>query len=102
MAGKGIKMRDVLLYFIYATIENVKLLSSIQLMKGLFLIKQELELKDFYDFEPYLYGPCSFEVYGDLEILTKERLITQVPFDERRKIAAQHVSTTLDFLGEYF
>jgi hypothetical protein len=95
-------MRDVLLYFIYATIENVKLLSPIQLMKGLFLIKQELELKDFYEFEPYLYGPCSFEVYRDLEILTKERLITQVPFDERRKIAAQHVSTTLDFLGEYF
>jgi len=95
-------MRNVLLYFIYAPLENVKPLSPIQLMKGLFFIKQELELKDFYEFEPYLYGPCSFEVYRDLEILTKERLNTQVPFDERRKIAAQHVSTTLDFLGEYF
>jgi len=95
-------MRDVLLYFIYAPLENVKLLSPIQLVKGFFFIKQELELKDFYEFEPYLYGPCSFEVYRDLKILTKERLITQVPFDERRKIAAQHVSTTPDFLGEYF
>jgi uncharacterized protein YwgA len=52
-------------------------------MKGLFLIKQELKLKDFYEFEPYLYGPCSFEVYRDLELLTKERLITQVPSEER-------------------
>jgi uncharacterized protein YwgA len=71
--------RDVLLYFIYAPVENVQYLSPIQIMKGLFLIKEELKLEDFYEFEPYLYGPCSFEVYRDLEILTKERLITRVP-----------------------
>ncbi|RSN76686.1 hypothetical protein [Candidatus Methanodesulfokora washburnensis] len=71
--------RDILLYFIYVPVENLELLSPIQIMKGLFLIKQELKLEDFYEFEPYLYGPCSFEVYQDLELLSKERLITQVP-----------------------
>jgi Fe2+ or Zn2+ uptake regulation protein len=94
-------MRDVLLYFTYPPVENVKLLSPIQLMKGLFLIKQELKLKDFYEFEPYHYSPCSFDVYRDLEILTKERLITQVPFEERLKTDAHHVSTAHDFLGAY-
>jgi DNA-binding PadR family transcriptional regulator len=79
MRGERMEKRDILLYFIYAPVENSKLLSPIQIMKGLFLIKQELKLEDFYEFEPYLYGPCSFEVYRDLEILTKERLITQVP-----------------------
>jgi DNA-binding PadR family transcriptional regulator len=48
-------------------------------MKALFLIKQELKPEDFYEFEPYLYGPCSFEVYQDLEFLVKENLIAQIP-----------------------
>jgi hypothetical protein len=71
--------RDVLLYFIYAPAENLELMSPLQIMKGLFLIKQELGLEGFYEFEPYLYGPCSFEVYRDLELLAKENLITRVP-----------------------
>jgi uncharacterized protein YwgA len=52
-------------------------------MKGMFLIKQELKLENFYEFEPYLYGPCSFEIYHDLELLTKERLISQIPSGRR-------------------
>jgi len=37
-------------------------------MKGLFLFKMKLKdrLHDFYDYKPYLYGPCSFEIYSDL------------------------------------
>jgi hypothetical protein len=43
-------------------------IDPIRIMKGLFLFKMEFKdkLKDFYDYIPYLYGPCSFEVYGDL------------------------------------
>ncbi|MCC6019469.1 MAG: hypothetical protein LM601_10590 [Candidatus Verstraetearchaeota archaeon] len=73
------RKRDVLLYFIYVPVGNLELISPIQIMKGLFLIKQELKLEDFYEFEPYLYGPCSFEVYRDLEFLTEEKLITKIP-----------------------
>jgi uncharacterized protein YwgA len=75
--------KDLLLYFIYAPVENLELMSPIQIMKGLFLIKQELKLVDFYEFEPYLYGPCSFEVYQDLELLTDERLIIPIPSGRR-------------------
>jgi hypothetical protein len=39
--------RDILLYFIYAPVKEAELLSPIQIMKGLFLIKQELKLEDF-------------------------------------------------------
>ncbi len=37
-------------------------------MKGLFLFKMKLQdrLEDFYNYAPYLYGPCSFEIYNDL------------------------------------
>jgi uncharacterized protein YwgA len=79
MKGWRIRKRDILLYFIYVPVENLELISPIQIMKGLFLIQQELKPEDFYEFEPYLYGPCSFEVYQDLELLTKERFITQIP-----------------------
>jgi len=73
------RKKDILLYFIYVPVEKLELISPIQIMKGLFLIKQELKPEDFYEFEPYLYGPCSFEVYQDLEFLTEERLITTIP-----------------------
>jgi hypothetical protein len=77
------RKRDILLYFIYIPVENLELISPIQIMKGMFLIKQELKLENFYEFEPYLYGPCSFEIYHDLELLTKERLISQIPSGRR-------------------
>jgi len=48
-------------------------------MKGMFLIKQELKIEDFYQFQPYLYGPCSFEVYSDLRNLINEGLVLGVP-----------------------
>jgi uncharacterized protein YwgA len=78
-----VRKRDILLYFIYIPVENLELISPIQIMKGMFLIKQELKLENFYEFEPYLYGPCSFEIYHDLELLTKERLISQIPSGRR-------------------
>jgi len=43
-------------------------IDPIRIMKGLFLFKMELKnkLKNFYNYIPYLYGPCSFEIYEDL------------------------------------
>ena len=47
--------------------------SQTQLMKWLFLLKQESLFKNdpaFYDFLPYKFGPFSFEVYRDINFLT--------------------------------
>lgn len=49
-------------------------------MKGLFLLSKELKLENFYIFEPYLYGPCSFDVYNDLNTLIRENLLTTIKF----------------------
>jgi hypothetical protein len=50
-------------------------------MKGLFLFSQESsadqQLK--YDFVPYSYGPCSFQIYDDLGTLAREHLIEKRP-----------------------
>jgi len=50
-------------------------------MKGLFLLRMEAqgELNDFYEFEPYLYGPCSFEVYRDLSSLSANGQVDEFP-----------------------
>lgn len=55
---------------------------GIKLMKELFVLGQTIKPSNFYEFVPYLYGPCSFELYEDLETLTQERLIDI--FDEYR------------------
>jgi len=47
----------------------------IKLMKELFILGQTIKPQIFYEFVPYLYGPCSFELYEDLEVLTRERLV---------------------------
>ena len=56
-------------------------MSPIQIMKALFLFKMESKLSDseFYKFEPYLYGPCSFEVYSDLASLQIQGLTDAQP-----------------------
>jgi hypothetical protein len=74
-----ISKKDILLVLIDLPVDNTKLISPIQIMKSLFLLKEETKLKDFYEFVPYLYGPCSFEVYSDLISLKEETLIEDVP-----------------------
>lgn len=57
-------------------------LDRLRLMKTLFLIWDILGRKrypDFFEFVPYLYGPCSFEVYSALEELSNETYIIQSP-----------------------
>ncbi len=56
-------------------------LDRIHIMKILFLIwhRSGRGLKDYFAFVPYLYGPCSFQVYSELETLCGNRSIVQPP-----------------------
>lgn len=56
-----------------------KPMSPLQLMKSIFLYAQEEKPKDFYEFIPYLYGPCSFDVYTDLKLLESRGFIASYP-----------------------
>lgn len=58
-----------------------KPLDRIRLMKALFLIwhRSGRNLIDYYKFTPYMYGPCSFDLYTELEMLQKEHLVSQAP-----------------------
>lgn len=58
-----------------------KPLDRIRLMKALFLIwhRSGRNLKDYYEFTPYMYGPCSFELYTELDALQREHLVSQAP-----------------------
>jgi len=72
------KRKDVLILLLHLpTGAQKQLMSPIQIMKSLFLFKMEMKLPDtdFYKFEPYLYGPCSFDVYLDLIELKNEGII---------------------------
>jgi len=68
-----------LLCFIALPEGKTNVLSPIQIMKGMFLIKQELNVSNFYEFKPYLYGPCSLEVYEDIQRFVEENLILLLP-----------------------
>ena len=65
-------------------------LDPIRIMKGMFLfwLEANKELPRFYDFEPYHYGPCSFDIYRDLDALEARGLI------RRRQAAGQLWSYT--------
>jgi uncharacterized protein YwgA len=56
-------------------------LDRIHIMKALFLIwhRSGRKIKDYFVFEPYLYGPCSFEVYSVLRVLETSGFIVQPP-----------------------
>ena len=55
-------------------------------MKALFLVwlRSGKSLPDFYEFVPYMYGPCSFELYRQLDIAKDEELIAQPPHAAER------------------
>jgi len=56
-------------------------IDRIHIMKTLFLIwhRNHRNLPNYFEFVPYLYGPCSFEVYSVLESLQTDGLIVQPP-----------------------
>ena len=56
--------------------------SPVQLQKSLFLLGQHLpnEVGDsYYQFFPYNWGPCSFQIYDDLDVLRVAGYIETVP-----------------------
>jgi uncharacterized phage-associated protein len=62
--------------------------SPVQLQKALFLLKQNLGTKlareDFYEFEPYDYGPFNGTIYHDAEVLASEGLVSiDIPVSQR-------------------
>lgn len=74
------KREEILLSYIYLPVSEPNIVSPLQIMKGLFLLSKELKLENFYTFEPYLYGPCSFDIYNDLNALLRENLLTTIKF----------------------
>ena len=61
-------------------------LDRIHIMKTLFLVwhRSGRQLPGFFQFQPYLYGPCSFEVYSVLESLGADGLVVQPPHPQPR------------------
>ena len=57
-------------------------MDRIHIMKALFLIwnRSQRNLPNYFEFVPYLYGPCSFEVYSTLENLQRNDFIVQPPY----------------------
>ena len=56
-------------------------LEPIQIQKALFKFSKEsgADTNELYQFEPYNWGPCSFDVYSDLSDLREQGLIDAVP-----------------------
>lgn len=59
--------------------KNEPIIGSVRLMKGIFLMCQEVRIADLkpYKFEPYLYGPTSFEVYRQVDVLKMRGIIRE-------------------------
>jgi len=73
------KREWLLVYLSLPSKDGKIIIDPIRIMKGLFLFKMECEgkLNNFYEFEPYLYGPYSLEVYDDLLKLKSATLIDE-------------------------
>ena len=72
--------RELLLGLLFAkgsTSSTNEPLDRIRIMKGLFLLSRRVpRLDKLYDFEPYLYGAVSFQVYNELEALQRTGVIS--------------------------
>lgn len=58
-----------------------KPLDRIRLMKALFLLwhRGGRRIQGFYEFVPYMYGPCSFDLYRELASAEHNQLVSQAP-----------------------
>ena len=85
-------------------------------VKLVFLLRHETTLKNvasFYDFVPYKYGPFSFTLYRDLELLRQDGYITtgdnialcentlNQTLRETEKLAASMASAVIDIVDRY-
>lgn len=52
----------------------------IRIQKGLFLLAMEGDIPEAerYDFVPYNFGACSFDIYGDLDLLVREGVLERI------------------------
>lgn len=66
----------LLLYLALPSTPNgdVMPIDPIRIMKGMFLFAMDgpVRPEEKYEFEPYSYGPCSFEIYRDLDNLEED------------------------------
>ena len=79
MSAQLTKKQLVLLRFI--ALGGEREIDPVRLMKGLFVVAQEspstwLKKSERYDFTPYNWGPCSFDIYNDLRRLQVSGLIS--------------------------
>lgn len=64
-------------------------LDPVRIQKAMFLLSEEgpAPLKHLYEFQPYHFGPCSFDLYRDLDALEAEGVVkSDVPPGQTWKI----------------
>jgi len=57
--------------------KNEEIEGSIKLMKESFLLQREVKTKFPYNFVPYDFGPCSFDIYEDLNEFIEEGIVKE-------------------------
>ena len=70
------------------------------LVKLAFLLGKEARIKNFYEFVPYHYGPFSFALYHELEMLRRNGYILFQPSEDRIQRFSDVVNPPLDFALE--
>jgi uncharacterized protein (DUF488 family) len=70
------------------------------LVKLAFLLGKEARIKNFYEFVPYHYGPFSFALYHELEMLGRNGYILFQPSEDRIQRFSDVVNPPLDFALE--
>lgn len=76
-----IQKEHILLEFIHVKTDGKTIpIDPIRIMKGMFIFYNEsdIKLQDFYDFVPYLYGPCSFAIYRDIDKFVSEKFVEEI------------------------
>jgi len=95
---------DLLLALLYAR-DCEPIRGSVRIMKQIFLFQKERWSRNekrnsvaryFYKFVPYDYGPCSFDIYDDLDKLAEKRYIIEIRLPDKR-----YASYRLSEQGEY-
>ena len=77
-------------------------LDRVQLQKSAFLVGEEFDGElpsDFYQFQPYMYGPFAQGVYADIERLSDGPMIQTFPGDDGRPFYRLAVSAAPETPG---
>ena len=74
-------------------LKNEPIDGSLKLMKEAFLLKTELGERFGYNFVPYDFGPCSFQIYEDLKELTNEGIVKE---DKNKVFSVYTISSSYE------